>query len=108
MICSVEQRSFFMSRIREPNSTQQATAQLRESAAQVQQNLRDMGGQVKDAAEEKFNELRDQAAEYYQEGRQRARAWEQSLEHYVQERPLKSLLIAAGVGAVLGFLWRRS
>jgi ElaB/YqjD/DUF883 family membrane-anchored ribosome-binding protein len=70
--------------------------------------VRETASQVKDAAQEKFNQLRDQASEYYEEGRQRAMEWEQSLEDYVQQQPIKSLLIAAGVGALLGFLWRRS
>ena len=82
--------------------------QLRETASQVQQNLRDMGGQVRDAAQEKFNDLRDQASDYYEQGRQRAQAWEHDLETYVQDQPIKALLIAAGAGMLLGFLWRRS
>ena len=89
------------------NEVQGSATQMRETAAQVQQNIRDMGNQVRDAAQEKYNELRDQASEYYEEGRQRAQEWEQNLETYVQEQPIKALLIAAGVGAVLGFLWRR-
>ena len=102
-----------MSRMGESNpqqGSQQGGAgeQMRNTAAQVQQNLRDMGSQVRDAAEEKFNNLRDQAAEYYDQGRERAQEWEQNLESYVQDQPIKSLLIAAGVGALLGFLWRRS
>ena len=32
-------------------------------------------------------------------------AW---LEEYVQEKPIQSLLIAAGVGLLLGILWKRS
>jgi ElaB/YqjD/DUF883 family membrane-anchored ribosome-binding protein len=30
------------------------------------------------------------------------------LEDYVREKPLRSLLIAAGVGMLLGILWKRS
>jgi ElaB/YqjD/DUF883 family membrane-anchored ribosome-binding protein len=100
-----------MSRMGESTNPEQqggAGETIRETASQVQQNLRDMGGQVRDAAQEKFNELRDQAAEYYEQGRQSAREWEHSLEEYVQQQPVKSLLIAAGVGALIGFLWRRS
>jgi len=84
------------------------TGQLRDAASQVQQNIRDMGNQVRDAAQDKFDQLRDQASEYYEQGRERAREWEQSLESYVQEQPMKALLIAAGVGALIGFLYRRS
>lgn len=74
----------------------------------VGEQIRDMGGQVRDAAREKYEQLRDQAGEYYEEGRQRAQEWEQGLEHYVKERPIKSLIIAAGVGLAVGFLMRRS
>jgi len=86
-----------MSRMSNANAGQSAGDQVRETASQV-----------RDAAQEKFNDLRDQAADYYEQGRQRAMEWEHSLEDYVQQQPIKSLLIAAGVGALLGFLWRRS
>jgi len=43
-----------------------------------------------------------------QEGRERAQEWEQSIETYVQEKPIQSILIAAGVGILLGILWKRS
>jgi ElaB/YqjD/DUF883 family membrane-anchored ribosome-binding protein len=90
------------------NTGQGSTGQdLQSKAAEVQQNVRDMGNQVRDAAQEKFNELRDSASEYYEQGRQRAQEWEQGLEEYVQQQPVKALLIAAGVGALIGFLWRR-
>ena len=79
-----------------------------EAAAQVGQNLRDMGTQARDMASERYNQLRDQAQNYYEQGRQRATEWEQGLESYVQEKPLQAVLIAAGVGVLLGLLWKRS
>jgi ElaB/YqjD/DUF883 family membrane-anchored ribosome-binding protein len=85
-----------------------ATEQLRDKASEVTQNLRDIGGQVKDVAGEKYNQLRDQASEYYHQGRETAQEWEQSLEGYVQEKPLQAVVIAAGIGLVLGLLWKRS
>jgi ElaB/YqjD/DUF883 family membrane-anchored ribosome-binding protein len=99
-----------MSRISDPGETTGASPadQLKESAQQVTQNLRSMGSQARDAANEKFNDLRQQASEYYDQGRERAQEWEQGLEQYVQEKPIQSLLIAAGVGLVLGMLWKRS
>ena len=90
------------------NSTSSAGDQLRETASNVRQNIRDAGTQVRDAASEKFEQLRGDATAYYEEGRKRAMEWEHSLEEYVQEKPIQSLLIAAGVGALLGFLWRKS
>ena len=100
-----------MSRMGETDTQQSqervAGGHLRESAAQVGHDLREMGSQMKDVAQERFNRLRQQAAEYYEQGRERAREWEQNLEKMVQERPIKSLLIAAGVGVLLGYLFRR-
>ena len=79
-----------------------------EAATQVGQNLRDLGGQVRDMATERYSQLKDQASEYYESGRERAREWEENLEQYVQEKPLQAVLIAAGVGVLLGLLWKRS
>jgi len=79
-----------------------------DQAAEATQNLRDLGGQVRDAAREKYSQLSDQAQEYYGQGKQMAQEWEQGVESYIQEKPLQSVLIAAGIGVVLGLLWKRS
>lgn len=81
---------------------------MAQAATQVGQNIRDMGAQVRDAASEKYNDLRDKAVGYYEDGRERAQEWEQSIESYVKEKPLQAVLIAAGVGVLLGLLWKRS
>jgi ElaB/YqjD/DUF883 family membrane-anchored ribosome-binding protein len=96
-----------MSRIENAGRGQQSGG-IGRSASDVQQNIREMGGQIKEAATEKYGELRDTAQEYYQQGRERAMEWEQGLEEYVREKPLQSLLIAAGVGMLLGMIWKRS
>ena len=70
---------------------------LKQAATQVGENLRAVGTQV-----------RDQATEYYEQGRQRAMEMEQTLEQYVHDKPIQSLMIAAGVGMLLGMLWKRS
>lgn len=81
---------------------------LSDTAAQVGQNIRDMGSQVRDQATEKYEQFRGQANDYYEQGRQRAMEMEQSLEQYVQEKPIQALLIAAGVGMLFGMIWKRS
>jgi ElaB/YqjD/DUF883 family membrane-anchored ribosome-binding protein len=81
---------------------------LGEAATQVGQNIREMGTQVRDIASEKYGQLRDQAQNYYQQGRERATEWEQGLESYVHEKPIQAVLMAAGVGVLLGLLWKRS
>lgn len=89
------------------NESKASAADLRESAAQVGENIRDMGSQVRQQATEQYEQFRDQASDYYEKGRDRAMELEQSLEQYVQEKPIQALLMAAGVGMLLGLLWKR-
>ena len=82
-------------------------AGLGQAAGQVGENLRNLGTQVRDQATQQYDQLRSQATEYYDQGRQRAMEMEQNLEQYVQEKPIQALLMAAGVGMLLGLLWKR-
>jgi ElaB/YqjD/DUF883 family membrane-anchored ribosome-binding protein len=97
-----------MSRINEPGQGGSASGNLSDTAAQVGQNIRDLGQQARDVATEQYEQYRQQAQEYYEQGREKAREMQHSLEQYVQDQPVKSLLIAAGVGMLLGILWKRS
>lgn len=97
-----------MSRIDNPSQGGSSQASgISEKVSQVGQNIRDVGGQVRDMASTGYQQLRDQASSYYEEGRQRAADWEEGVESYIQEKPLQSVLIAAGVGVLLGLLWKR-
>jgi ElaB/YqjD/DUF883 family membrane-anchored ribosome-binding protein len=100
---------YIMSRADSGNTPSQgAASQLRDKASEVATNLRDMGSQVRDAATEKYENIKESASEYYQAGRDKAVQWENQIEEYVREQPIKSLLMAAGVGILLGVLWKRS
>ena len=93
-------------------SVEDAADQLHSKAADIAQNVKDAAteryNQVRDAATDKYNNVRDQAAGYVNHGKETVQEWEQSLEGYVQEKPLQAVLIAAGVGLLLGLLWKRS
>jgi ElaB/YqjD/DUF883 family membrane-anchored ribosome-binding protein len=91
----------------EQGASQGTTEQLREGARQVSQNVRALGSQMRDVAGEKMRDLKDQAAEYYRQGKLRARAIEEDVVDYVRAKPVQSLLIAAGVGLILGVMMRR-
>lgn len=82
--------------------------QLKEKAQQATEQVRQSAQQLRDSAQEQYDHLRQQAQEYYETGRQRAMEWESGVEDYVRQQPVKSLLIAAGVGVILGALWKRS
>jgi len=96
-----------MSRIGDTGQAGGSGTNLNETAQQVGQNLRELGGQVRDAAKEKYDQLSDQARSYYDEGRRAAQEWEQGFESFIQEKPMQAVLIAAGVGLLLGLLWKR-
>jgi len=73
----------------------------------VVQDLQELGGMAREMAQEKVEQVRSGAADYANEGREKVRQVERSIEQYIREQPLKSMLIAAGVGLVLGRFWMR-
>jgi ElaB/YqjD/DUF883 family membrane-anchored ribosome-binding protein len=92
-----------------------AMGQIKDKAQEAKEKLREMGSaaseqvnQLKESASEYYQQGREKAAEYYEQGRQKAMELEENLENYVREQPLKAVMIAAGVGLLLGILWRRS
>jgi len=81
--------------------------QLKQKAAQVAESLRELGQQAKVTARDGFGYLRENAQGYYVQGKRKAGEWGESLEQRVQEKPVQSLLIAAGAGLLIGLLLRR-
>jgi ElaB/YqjD/DUF883 family membrane-anchored ribosome-binding protein len=80
----------------------------------IRDQASELGGQVREKAQElgtKAQELGTQAteiaAEYYQQGREQVLALEQAVEAQIREKPIRSLLIAGGLGLLIGFLCRR-
>jgi ElaB/YqjD/DUF883 family membrane-anchored ribosome-binding protein len=65
------------------------------------------GTERRDQAQELIAQGKEIATEYYEEGRNQVLAWQQQLENQVREKPLQSLLVAAGVGLLFGLLRRR-
>ena len=47
------------------------------------------------------------ASQYYEQGRQHLEGLEQSLEENIRAKPLQSVLLATGIGLLLGLLWRK-
>jgi ElaB/YqjD/DUF883 family membrane-anchored ribosome-binding protein len=84
-----------------------ATDDLKETAAEIGESIRDIKDEVGTLAREKFDDFRDQATGYYKKGRKKAVELEKTVEGYIQDEPVKALLIAAGVGFLVGMFWRR-
>jgi ElaB/YqjD/DUF883 family membrane-anchored ribosome-binding protein len=89
------------------SDTNSSNETLRSKAVETRDNITDMAHIAKDAVKDKYNDLKDKVSEKYGEGKQKLGEFEESMAHRVREAPMKSVLIAAGVGLALGFLWRR-
>ena len=76
-------------------------------ANEVSDDLKEMGAIVRDAAQEKLEHVRENANEYYQQRRDQVQSTLCTFEQYVRERPVKSVLIAAGIGLLFGRFWMR-
>lgn len=83
------------------------TEELRQQARVVKEDLRGLGRTAKGVAQEKFGGAREKAAEYLGEGKKKVVEFEGQVEGYIRQKPLQSILIAAGAGVLLGFLLSR-
>ncbi|MCC6273436.1 DUF883 family protein [Deltaproteobacteria bacterium PRO3] len=83
------------------------TAEFREKAATLGHDVQELGKTTRDLAHDTVGMIRENASEYYQQGLKKAQSLEKDLETKIKENPLQALLIAAGVGFVLGALWKR-
>ena len=84
-----------------------ASDRLREQAIAVTEDIQGMGAIAKDVAQEKLEELQEGASVAYEQGRDKVREATRTLERFIEEQPLTSVLIAAGVGLFLGRFWMR-
>jgi len=74
-------------------------------AAQEQvQNLKQSAGQYMEQGREQYEALKSSATDYIEQGRHRAMEMERTLESQIRSQPMRSVLIAAGIGMVAGIL----
>lgn len=84
-----------------------ASDRLREQASAVTQDIQELGAIASDAAHEKFAQMRAEGSALCDQGHDKMRYAARSLEQYIAQQPLTSVLIAGGVGVLLGYFWRR-
>lgn len=80
----------------EASSTAVGDGDLRGQLNVIMQDLRGLGRQVKRLGSEQLHAAGD-----------RAKAMGESVGGMVKDRPLRSVLIAVGVGALVGLIWGR-
>jgi ElaB/YqjD/DUF883 family membrane-anchored ribosome-binding protein len=80
---------------------------VRDSANKLKDNLQTVGRDLREAASGHYEQVRDQANQYVSQGREYVSDLQDSVESHVRRYPTRSLLVAAGVGVLLGLVWRR-
>lgn len=80
---------------------------LRNKAGEIGQGLSDIAGIAADVGRGQVEKIRDAAAAGYREAKDKVVTWEEAVESYVQDRPIKALLMAAGIGIGIAMLLRR-
>jgi ElaB/YqjD/DUF883 family membrane-anchored ribosome-binding protein len=88
-------------------SLQASTQQDGHDTAERNDHMQETAQEMRDKAQELMTQGKEVAAEYYEEGRNQILAWQQQLENQVREKPLQSILVAAGIGLLYGLLRRR-
>jgi ElaB/YqjD/DUF883 family membrane-anchored ribosome-binding protein len=101
------------------------TEEMKSKASELKQNVQDLGNQARMAAREQvenikqtagqyveqgreqMESLKSTAADYMEQGRHRAIEMERTLESQIRAQPMRSVLIAAGIGLVAGILLSR-
>ncbi|MCY2959073.1 MAG: hypothetical protein NTY35_02820 [Planctomycetota bacterium] len=64
-------------------------------------------GDIKESVGEVVHNEREHLMEKIEHGKEKARAAKSGLETFVREKPVTSLMIAAGAGALLGYVLGR-
>ena len=75
-------------------------------AEQLRVKASELGDVTKDLASDTFDYISKNAGEYYKQGVDGARKMEKTIEGKIKDKPLQSVLVAAGIGLVLGALWK--
>jgi ElaB/YqjD/DUF883 family membrane-anchored ribosome-binding protein len=90
-------------------------SQLRQQTDTIKEDIRELGNMAREIAHEKLDDARraasdametgrQRASEIYGQGREKAEELEEQVVDYVRKKPVQSILIAGGVGLLLGIL----
>jgi ElaB/YqjD/DUF883 family membrane-anchored ribosome-binding protein len=88
------------------NAASDVTDSLRDKANDVKNNVQQLSKVARDVANEAFVNFRDNAENYLDKGRTMARDLEGQFVRQIRSNPVRSLLIASGVGIALGLILR--
>ncbi len=79
----------------------------RRSNADNMNAIRGSIGEIKESVGGIVQTEREHMQEVYEKGKERVKVVKSGFENYVREKPVRSLFIAAGAGALVGYLLGR-
>lgn len=78
-----------------------------DKASILAQDVQDLGKITKDLAGVAFQTLGGNASGFYDKGIKKAKSLEMQASSQIREKPMRYVLIAAGIGLLAGVLWKR-
>lgn len=78
-----------------------------EAAGDVWESLNGMKTDATDRVRTGLKDLRDRTASCVEDGQSQAQSLEATIERKIRAQPVTSVLIAAGIGCLLGSIWSR-
>lgn len=82
-------------------------AHAKQAAEELRSAAEEKARELRSAAEHKASEYRHKAEQVYDDARNRVSSVREDCEVYVRENPMRAVLTAAGVGFVMGLIFRR-
>jgi ElaB/YqjD/DUF883 family membrane-anchored ribosome-binding protein len=76
-------------------------------AEEIRKAAEQKAEEIRAAAEDKAREYRGKAENAWSDARTKAKYWQTEGEAYVRDNPARAVLVALGVGFVLGLLFRK-
>lgn len=83
------------------------SADFQKKASELGHGVMDLGSISGELAADTAHMAEERISEYYKAGVKKAKVLEETVEIEIRKNPVRSLLIAAGVGLLLGAVWRR-
>lgn len=81
--------------------------ELMERADSLREDVQELGQIAKDAAQTTLNFMQERMSDYYQGKETEVKRFESTIEDEILKHPYRALIISAGVGLLLGSLWKK-
>lgn len=89
------------------DSLRSQASSVREKAEAAREQLESASEGAREMAQDALDQARERGEELYLQGRERMSGMMNSVEQCIRDQPLRSLLVAAGIGCLLGAIWVR-